>query len=60
MRTKMTDDDNFQYVRASLNTQEERENLFQEQDPFNKSWDMIKEFTGLDQNFRRRTTRNIV
>ena len=55
----MSEDIDYTYISASLNTQEERENLFKEQDPFNKSWDMLKEFTGLDQNFRRRTTRSI-
>lgn len=55
----MSDYNEYQYISASLNTQEERENQFKEQDPFNKSWDTLKEFSGLDQNFRRRTTRNV-
>jgi PBSX family phage portal protein len=55
----MSEDIDYTYISASLNTQEERENVFKEQDPFNKSWDTIKEFSGLDQNFRRRTTRSI-
>ena len=55
----MNEDVDYRYISASLNTQEERENVFKEQDPFNKSWDTIKEFSGLDQNFRRRTTRSI-
>ena len=55
----MSDDMDYTYISASLNTQEEKENVFKEQDPFNKSWDALKEFTGLDQNFRRRTARNI-
>jgi len=55
----MNEDVDYTYISASLNTQEERENVFKEQDPFNKSWDTIKEFSGLDQNFRRRTTRSI-
>ncbi len=55
----MSEDIDYTYISASLNTQEERENQFKEQDPFNKSWDTLKELTGLDQNFRRRTTRNI-
>jgi PBSX family phage portal protein len=55
----MNEDFDYTYISASLNTQEERENVFKEQDPFNKSWDTIKEFSGLDQNFRRRTTRSI-
>jgi len=32
----MTDDDNFEYIRASLNTQEQQENEFKANDPFNK------------------------
>jgi PBSX family phage portal protein len=55
----MNEDVDYTYISASLNTQEEQENVFKEQDPFNKSWDTIKEFSGLDQNFRRRTTRSI-
>ena len=55
----MSEDMDYTYISASLNTQEEKENVFKEQDPFNKSWDALKEFTGLDQNFRRRTARNI-
>jgi len=59
MHTKMTDDDNFQYVRASLNTQEQEENQFKANDPFNKNWDELKEYSGLDQNFRRRVARQV-
>jgi PBSX family phage portal protein len=49
----------YQYISASLNTQDEKENSFRDQDPFNKSWDMLKDFSGLEQNFRRRTARNL-
>ena len=49
----------YQYISASLNTQEQAVNSFKEQDPFNKSWDNLKDYSGLDQNFRRRTARNI-
>ena len=45
MRTKVTDDDNFQYVRASLNTQEQEENQFKTNDPFNKNLEELKEYT---------------
>jgi PBSX family phage portal protein len=48
-----------EYLYAGLNTQEKDENPFKSQDPFNKSWDVLKDYTGLDQNFRRRTTRNL-
>ena len=30
---------------------------FAEADPFNKSWDELREFIGLDKNFKRKTTR---
>ena len=56
MHTKMADEE---YVRAGLNTQERDENIFKSQDPFNKPWDTLKDYAGLDQNFRRRTTRNM-
>jgi PBSX family phage portal protein len=55
----MSEDVDYRYISASLNTQDEKPNVFKEQDPFNKSWETLKEFSGLDQNFRRRTTRNI-
>jgi PBSX family phage portal protein len=54
--TKMADQE---YVRAGLNTQERDENIFKSQDPFNKPWENLKDYDGLDQNFRRRTTRNM-
>ena len=58
MRTKVTDDDdNFQYVRASLNTQEQEESQFKASDPFNKSWDDLKNLSGLSNNFKRRAAR---
>jgi PBSX family phage portal protein len=48
-----------EYIRASINTQEREDNAFKSHDPFNKSWDVLKDYVGLDQNFRRRTTRNL-
>ena len=48
-----------EYVRVGLNTQLEQENTFAQQDPFNKSWDALKDFNGLEQNFRRKTARNV-
>jgi PBSX family phage portal protein len=58
MGQAMTDEyDN--YVRVGLNTQEKTENPFKEQDPFNKSWDSLKDYSGLEQNFRRKTARNV-
>lgn len=55
----MHNDEEVQYISASLNTQDEQDNIFKAQDPFNKSWDNLKDYVGLDQNFRRRTARNI-
>jgi PBSX family phage portal protein len=49
----------YEYIRASLNTQAEEENVFKNSDPFNKSWDQLKDYQGLDQNFSRRTTRKV-
>ena len=48
-----------EYIYASLNTQSEKVNEFAGRDPFNKSWDDLKELTGLEQNFKRRTSRNV-
>ena len=56
-RVQLMSDEEF--IRAGLNTQHKEENIFKGQDPFNKSWDQLKDYAGLDQNFRRRTTRNI-
>jgi PBSX family phage portal protein len=55
----MTDDFEFQYVGASLNTQEEKENPFKKSDPFNQDWTTLKDLGGLEQNFKRRTARNV-
>ena len=59
MLTKVSDDDNFEYIRASLNTQEQQENEFKASDPFNKNWEELKDYKGLDQNFRRRVARQV-
>lgn len=55
--TKVSND--FDYIQAALNTQPEERNIFREQDPFNKSWDELKTYGGLNNNFKRRTVRNI-
>ena len=55
----MSNNEEYTYISASLNTQDEKENAFKEQDPFGKSWDSLKDYSGLDQNFRRRTVRSI-
>jgi len=48
-----------EYVKASLNTQERDDNPFRDKDPFTKSWDSLKEFNGIDTNFKRRETRKL-
>jgi len=50
-------DEVYQYIPASLNTQEAEENVFQSYDIFNKSWDELKSLVGLNQNFKRRASR---
>jgi PBSX family phage portal protein len=42
---------------AKLNTQEQEENPFLAQDPFNKNWEELKDLNGINQNFKRRTSR---
>jgi len=37
----------------------EVENPFKDSDPFKKNWDEIKDYNGLDINFKRRTARNL-
>ena len=44
-------------TRARIDELEKVDNLFKESDPFNKSWDEIKTFTGIDNNFKRRVAR---
>ena len=56
MHTKMAD---HEYIFASLNTQQEEENIFKSYDPFNKDWNTIKDMSGLDNNFKRRTARKM-
>ena len=51
--------DDYQSIQASLNTQDADENIFKDKDPFSKSWEDLKELSGIDVNFKRRTTRTI-
>lgn len=37
----------------------EEDNPFKDSDPFKKSWDELKDYNGLEQNFKRRTARNL-
>ena len=47
------------YIPASLNTQAEDVNQFKDSDPFSKSWDEIKAYTGISKNFKRNVSRNL-
>ena len=44
-------------IRAKVDNFDEKEDIFKAQDPFNKTWDELKDLSGLDNNFKRRTTR---
>ena len=52
-------DRDYNYIEASINTQSEDDNIFRGQDPFSKSWSDLKELTGMDANFKRRTVRSM-
>ena len=56
---RLTVSDNFEYIQAGLNTQQKEPNQFAGLDPFAKSWDDLKGLTGIDNNFRRRASRNL-
>jgi PBSX family phage portal protein len=55
----LTMSENFDFLQASLNTQSKEPSPFANVDPFSKSWDELKGLSGIDNNFRRRTARNI-
>jgi PBSX family phage portal protein len=44
-------------IGASLDNSEQPENIFKSQDPFNKSWDSLRDLSGIDKNFKRRSDR---
>ena len=52
-------DREFEYIQASLNTEDTGNNQFLENDPFLKSWDQLKDLSGIDTNFKRRTSRTV-
>jgi PBSX family phage portal protein len=48
----------YQYpIQAFTPELEQEENVFKKQDPFNKKWDDLKGFSGLEKNFKRRSDR---
>ena len=53
----MSEDFQEYFINARVDEIKEQENVFKQQDPFNKSWDDLKSLNGLDNNFKRRTTR---
>mgnify|MGYP003337907010 FL=1 len=52
-------DNELEIISAKLNTQVKEDSLFKGKDPFEKNWDQLKGLSGMDQNFRRRTIRNM-
>jgi PBSX family phage portal protein len=50
-------EDKTEYIRAKVDTPLSKDDTFDKQDPFNQTWDFVKELQGLDQNFKRRTSR---
>jgi PBSX family phage portal protein len=50
-------EENEYIVRASMDNFAQEIDVFKEQDPFNKSWDELKNLSGLDNNFKRRAGR---
>ena len=44
-------------IPAKIDELENNSNEFKDKDPFGKSWDDIKSFSGLNNNFKRRTSR---
>lgn len=53
----MSDEENKYIVSASLANLQKDDDTFKEQDPFNKTWDDLKNLSGLDNNFKRRAQR---
>ena len=51
--------DNFDMIQARLGTEIAETDLFRDKDPFVKSWDNLKDLSGIETNFRRRTSRNV-
>jgi len=54
----MSEDKDF-YIRAKTDSPLPEDDTFAKQDPFNQSWDFIKDLQGLDSNFKRRTSRTV-
>ena len=50
---------NSDYLEARLGTTDKPESQFKNSDPFNKSWEELKNLGGLEDNFKRRITRQV-
>ena len=50
---------NSDYLEARLGTNEKPESQFKNSDPFNKTWDELKTLGGIEENFKRRITRQV-
>jgi hypothetical protein len=44
-------------LKASLDNLADQSDSFKTSDPFNKTWTELKSYSGLDNNFKRRTSR---
>ena len=53
----MPNDESYEYISASLNSEDRETNKFESHDVFNKSWEELKNLGGLDNNFKRRAAR---
>jgi PBSX family phage portal protein len=45
------------FVNANMDEPEKEDTTFKDQDPFAKSWDVAKNYSGMDANFKRRAQR---
>jgi PBSX family phage portal protein len=52
-------EDRSELIRVKMDAGIPEDETFKNQDPFNKSWDDLKNLNGLDTNFKRRTTRTL-
>lgn len=49
--------DEIRYVNASMPEPEAAQDLFKDHDPFIKNWEELKNYSGIEKNFKRRTDR---
>ena len=53
----MINDEDEVVIRARLDNIQEDSSFFKSMDPFNQNWEIVKNFNGLNQNFKRRAAR---